>query len=599
MTLNITILTPNIIYQSADYALFDEVAKKPIQMPSTKVVVLNDFDWTGFITYTGIGRIGRKHTSEFVNEWLQGLNRPSFGDVVETIRNRGTQWISQVCPGARHTFVLAAFVDGCSTAAVVSNFQKWHGLDSSVEDNFKVSTVVASSDTEVIITGMRNAVPRYRRRFLQRLAKKYSNDGSRVRRAMAEITAQGSQSYPGMISNDCFVYSQDIGGQGHYESMGVTRADNPMLMGGLTANVRSLLDNQYGSSRWSLKKAVTSTTSHNQSPPPAHCVLELATGIASTHYEIVELTSPEGRRATPRSINSSGVIVGEGCAHWRGPSYPCIWSQENQIDFLPHGGGFGGSARSINESGLIVGASEGADRALHACKWDIDGSALDIGGSIATHSEAKVINECGSTAGWASIHSTESGQAHHRPAYWPISGIPIILNDLDGNWGEAIDIDSSEAILLRVHIGKDIILSREAVAWLWEGGEVTNIGKPSDNIASFYPHILTNDKRVVGLSIGKNGHRIGMVGDVNGVWIPLFEPVLNRELTAVNRKLLIAGYDLVNNYRVPWIKRESEEIEYLPHYRNHHHQITMLSEQGWAVGTATADNCCHPLLWKL
>jgi hypothetical protein len=600
MTLNITILTPQVIYQSADYALFDPRAGKPLLMPSTKAVVLSSFDWTGFITYTGIGRVGNKHTSEYVHEWVQNLDRPSFEDVVEMIRNRASLWVQAVKPGAPQTFVVAAFVDGLPTAAVVSNFQKWHGADSTtIDKDFAVSTVVAQGRTEVIVTGIRDAVPRPRRRALQRLAKEYSHDGIRVRRAMAEATRDGARRYPGRISEDCFVYSQDSGGQGHYEVMGTTRTENPMSMGGPDANrlVRNLLDKGFGRGQWSLV-GMTSANSQNQSAPPAPCALVLATGPSSTRYRIVDLATPDGRRATPRSINADGIIVGEGSPLWRGPSYPCYWPQQSHVEFLPHGGGLGGAAHDINDSGVIVGSSEWPDRASHACTWNLDVRASDIGETIARHSQAKALNASRSIVGWISIHPTEGGQAHFRPAYWPKSGSPVILDNLAGGWGEAVDINSMGIILVRVHKGGDIAASGEAGAWLWDGAQTIEIGKPSSDFASFYPHRVTDERRVVGLTIRKDGQRCGAVRSVNGTWSPLFTPTRGRELTAVNRQLLIAGYDLVNDYRVPWVKEEGREMTYLPHYKYHHH-ITMVSEQGWAVGTASADNCCHPLLWIL
>lgn len=595
MTLNITILTPQVIYQSADYALFDERAGKQVPMPSTKAVVLSNFDWTGFITYTGIGRVGNKHTSEFVHEWINSLDRPSFEDVVEKIRSCASSWIQRVKPGSRHTFVVAAYVEGLPKAAVISNFQKWHGSDSStIEKLFFVSTVVAKRRTEVIVTGIRDAVPRSRRRSIQRLATDHPYDGARVRRALAEATQIGAQRFPGRISKDCFVYSQNSVGQGHYEALGTSRTEIPTIDG----NIRNLLDKEYGPGRWSLK-GMTSASNKNQSAPPPSCALELVTTTSITPYRIVELATPNGRRATPRSINSDGIIVGEGCVQWRGPSYPCIWPKQTQVEFLPHFGGFGGAAYDINIFGVIVGYSERPDRASHACRWYLDGSSSDIGEDIARLSQAKALNTDGSIVGWASNHPIEGGQAHFRPAYWPNMGSPVIFNELGGGWGEAVDINSAGVILLRVHKGGGIALSRYAGAWLWDGVEATEIGMPSKDFSSFYPRCVTDEGRVVGLTIRKDGKRCGMVRSTNGKWSPLFIPTQGRELTAVNRKLVIAGYDLVNNYRVPWVKQEDSEMTYLPHYKYHHHQITMVSDQGWAIGTASADNCCHPLLWKL
>lgn len=389
---------------------------------------------------------------------------------------------------------------------------------------------------------------------------------------MAEATRDGAHRFPGRISEDCFVSSQDSGGQGHYEPMGATRAENPMSMGGLDANslLRNFLDKGYGPNRWSLKQMI-SGNGPDQSIPPPFCVPELATDTVSSRYRIVGLAMPEGRRATSRSINANGIIVGAGSAQWKGPSYPCYWPKPIQVEFLPHGGGLGGLANDINDSGVIVGASEYSDRASHACTWNLDGGVSDIGEAIARHSQAKALNTSGSIAGYVSIHPTEGGQAHFRPAYWPNSGSPVILDDLAGGWGEAVDINSNGVLLVRVHKGGSIVLSHDAGAWLWDGSRKTEIGKPDNEYSCFYPQCLTDDGRVVSLTIKRDGQRCGAVRNVNGTWISLFTPTRGRELTAVNRQLLIAGYDLTNNYRVPWVKQEGGEILYLPYYKYHHH----------------------------
>jgi len=140
-------------------------------------------------------------------------------------------------------------------------------------------------------------------------------------------------------------------------------------------------------------------------------------------------------------------------------------------------------------------------------------------------------------------------------------------------------------------------LSGQAGAWLWNCGKVTKIEKPSTDMVSFYPYRLTDDRQIVGLAITRSYNRYGVVRNVDGTWSLLFEPTQGREMTAVNRHLLIAGYDQVNEYRIPWLKPNGSDMTYLPHYKFHHHQITKISEQGWAIGSASADNCSHPLLW--
>ena len=290
-------------------------------------------------------------------------------------------------------------------------------------------------------------------------------------------------------------------------------------------------------------------------------------------------------------MNAQGIIVGEGTPRWRGPNYPCVWPKPTVVKFLPHGGGYGGSAYDINDSGAIVGASEMPDRALHASIWQLDGPALDIGRALGRNSAAKRVNKAGSIVGWASIHPTEGGQEHFRPAWWPDTGSPTILKDLAGAWGEGIDINSNGQMVIISHVG------RSAGAWLWDGQNAYEIGKPSPDLTAFWPRCLTEDNAVVGLTIRNDGQRGAAVRNVDGSWAFLFTPSPGREFTAAKGAQVIAGYDTINHYGIPWVKRENEQIVYLPHFQYHHHKPTMVSEQGWILGTASADNCCHPILW--
>ncbi len=593
MTLNITVLTSKAIYQSADYRLFDATTQKPLSIPSDKTILLHQSDWVGFITYTGIGRVGTKNTSAFVRDWLVGLGSASFDEVVDAVRHKASSWIQKVAPSQEHTFVVAAFLGGKPTAAVVSNFQKWHGADlSSVSKSFFTSAIVASHRPEVIVTGVRDAVPRLRRRALQKLAASHPDDHARIRRALAKVTENGAQRYPDWISDDCYVYSQDRNGRGSAESFGNPHSNPTTLTRGIDTSqiIKPTLEKTFGPGKW-ISKGTTFARSGDSIVPPSTCVLRLSANNSKSRYRVIELASPDGQRATPRSANAQGIVVGEGTPHYPGPSYPCVWPTATELKFLPHGGGVGGSAYDINDLGTIVGASEMPDRALHAQVWRLDEPTLYLGHELGRYSAARSVNRAGSVVGYASIHPTESGQMHHRPAAWPNSGKPAVLEDLAGDWGEVVDINTSGLMVIRCHTGRDV------GAWLWDGHEQRELGKPSPEFRVFWPKKLTEDDAVVGLTIRSDGQRGAAARRADGTWSELLTPASGREFTAANGMRVLAGYDTIDHYQLPWVMREKEEITYLPHFQHHQHQPTMVSEQGWVLGTASSDNCYHPLLW--
>ena len=96
MTLNITLLTPIAIYQSADFRLTDPSDASFIRDESAKTVVLRYMSWSGFVTYTGIGSWNGVSLSEMVVDWLTGIHAPSMADVVAIIEREGTGLIKEL-----------------------------------------------------------------------------------------------------------------------------------------------------------------------------------------------------------------------------------------------------------------------------------------------------------------------------------------------------------------------------------------------------------------------------------------------------------------------------------------------------------------------
>ena len=70
MTLNVTVLTQAIIYQSADFRLTDLETGDFITDSSAKTVNLIFPSWNGFVTYTGVGvGVSRHASSECSSLW--------------------------------------------------------------------------------------------------------------------------------------------------------------------------------------------------------------------------------------------------------------------------------------------------------------------------------------------------------------------------------------------------------------------------------------------------------------------------------------------------------------------------------------------------
>jgi hypothetical protein len=237
-----------------------------------------------------------------------------------------------------------------------------------------------------------------------------------------------------------------------------------------------------------------------------------------------------------------------------------------------------------------VGSTEMPNRHSHACKWLAPLELADLGVGLPSHSGARAINSTGDIVGWSSLHPTEGGQAHFRPTVWPVSREPLVLSDLGGRWGEAIDINE---LGIRLVVTHDF---RNARALLWQGTEVVDLGLPSADCVSFFPARLTPGGSVLGTTQDAKHHRGTAVRYADGRWqhIPLRR---GAHLTCGTDQVL-AGAELVDGYEVPWIWTPGgSEPSYLPYYLNHYNRPMAIGSDGRIVGTASADYCSHPVVW--
>lgn len=211
MTLNITLLTKPGIFQSADYRLstFSE-GRFRFEDGSPKMVTLTYQNWSGLLTYTGIGRLNGVETSNVVTRWLEGHDFRAPEEAADLIRRRATVWMltaARLCRGVQpHTFVLAAHQQSGHAAYVVSNFQ-------SVT---RVPRMVPSSEFEVsrtrrlgvpIVTGAAPALPRKERLAILRLAKHANPEAIRKRLQQANAVAAKVNGPNSTISTECRVVS--------------------------------------------------------------------------------------------------------------------------------------------------------------------------------------------------------------------------------------------------------------------------------------------------------------------------------------------------------------------------------------------------------
>ena len=96
MTLNITVLTPVVIYQSADFRLTDSATGKLVTNRSVKTVGLTYPGWGGFVTYTGLGSWEGRAVSGWIANLLGGQSDLTMAQVAELLEAQGTKVIDAV-----------------------------------------------------------------------------------------------------------------------------------------------------------------------------------------------------------------------------------------------------------------------------------------------------------------------------------------------------------------------------------------------------------------------------------------------------------------------------------------------------------------------
>lgn len=589
MTLNITILTRRAIYQSADFRLVSMATGDPVG-DSSKRVTVDYQSWRGFITYTGVGRIGDEDTSEVTKNWLEGARDLSFDDVAERLRKRGSAWLLAVAPGVRHTFILAGFVDSVATVAIVSNFEDGIGRPRSVaRDRLAVSRVATRSHPIVIVTGQAAAVSRTYRRWLTHLAERHGYEAARIRAAIAEVNRRAARDSREKVSAACVVYSQDPHGRSSGQTFGEPRPDGGILNQGedLMRRIRPVLDAQYGAGQWGMIQSATATSGPHG--PRVVCTPELDRG-AGSGFEVFELQIPEGMRGEPRGANALGQIVGEGVKKWRGPNQACAWSAEGNLVWLEQLGGFGGAALAINETGTIVGWAARPDATRRACRWGPGEPVAVIAPDLGHDNEARAISPGGNIAGGVSLGLNEPGVVRSRP-FRMLAGELMAIATAGGLTATSLDIDDAGRVSGISH------RAREAWCWQWHSdGRLEALANPQGFLAIYPVRFLTGGA-LVGTAVSVANERRAMTRRPDGTWQDLGLSI-GSELTAADSRLL-AGRQQISGFWRPWVRLAAgQDPIRLPGLKYHHHYVTNVSPSGSLVGSATTDDCAHPLIWR-
>jgi hypothetical protein len=599
MTLNITVLTPEAIYQSADFRLTNADTHALITDASRKLISLQYSDWDGLVTYTGVGRWQGRDVSQWIADWVSGVDDATPDWMANRIAERGDQLLDEVCARTgsrfRHTFALAAFVNGRVRGYLISNFENGRSRPRAGADRrLHVTPLVLSTHrrSRAVVTGASNAVTRLQRRQLERIAAAHPGDGDRIRRALERINAAASQTPQagGLISPECVVVSFRADGAGFLDLSGGPGSRLQQISNGIDVN--KFMTDALKTVGVDLEKMqlVGGVFAANNRPRASRTVLTCAPQIVvpdgSEGYEVTEITSPDFAPHSAQGLSNKGLIVGTGGRTDDTTFIPWMWKAGDLLRIAASG-----SALAVNQEGLAVGAADGSAALFRDGTVQPIGTINErLGAFEVTGSVAHAINELGVVATTLQGRVVDPGHANTRAAICTVTGEMTILDVPGWTQTHSIAINAAGTVLVVVMLApfdvRSVLWQPVAGSWNYVAGNET---------ANVFPIALTDDGTVLG-QVRKGADKVAVICRPHGGW-ELLGTDPGWAPSAMNNPGDSIGHVTVDHLMRPWMRLHTGAVLMLPFFREHGCMPTRINDLGQAIGSAVADHGSHALAW--
>src|SRR6516165_3235880 len=604
MTLNITIVGPAHIHQSADFQISKTEKDAEgnwieLQPNSSKIVSLIYEKWSGFLTYCGMGLWKGKRTDEYAAEWLSDLpnSGTTFHDVVYRIREQGTLWIGSINQSFGqvkiHSFVLAGYEGGVPVYAIVSNYQSLTGKIEPVSKELRAD-IRSTTGIHVLVTGIRSTVPMEAKRKLKHLAR-ISTD-AKVNR----LAAQSKQAQKG-ISVACLTYSLDMYGGGAGEVHG--DVPGPLMprtiLGG--ADMAKMLSQvvKLGPGA-KLVQSAAATSRSNEVTLREHIDCDVRFNKAGQEPDSPDLATVEEVGA----INDYHLFI-QGLSNKQ-----CLVGQlRNPIEALPHAfvwplghgvqdlGTFGGpfsNAFSVNDSSQVVGTAHADQSATHGFLWQEGEGIRDLGTLGGRDSVARSINNACQIVGNSFVDGGDPKPEAERAFLWTPGDGMINLGDEFEGWSRAVAVNNA-GIVLGWRLRGAVVCG---FVWSPELGVIDIAGEGG---RSFYPCAINDSGLVIGEGDDSFGKRRAFC------WTR--EEGLRQLVVADDFHpcdVDLQGNVVGNVYSRPWSRPYLCNITRgnflaLPFVEDHHTSVKAINSYRVIVGAAWTASWkhSHPLIWHL
>lgn len=260
MTLTITIITPRVAYQCADYRLQDLETKRVYDFDTQKTTLVNRPGWTALVAFAGIGKAAGTDVSDWLADKVQQLPFDApFEALTDALLLADAEWLGGIQDPVRrrHTFSIGAFVGSTPVFGIVSNFEEPSGQTASTAQPSLSCSVLRVRRPIVFVCGQHFAVPRSERRRLRAFVER-DPDPESVYEALAEVNREVS-TRNSLVSPACWVVHTRLTGDGGGRGFGldgrpfVPRA----LSDGDDDAIRGLLDDHFGEGQGVLRGFTT------------------------------------------------------------------------------------------------------------------------------------------------------------------------------------------------------------------------------------------------------------------------------------------------------------------------------------------------------
>jgi uncharacterized membrane protein len=617
MTLNITVLSSELIYQSADFRLTGQ----PESESSPKIVTLSYSSFIGFVTYAGIGSYGHKDVSALIADWLAGKHEMSMPDVANLLQSRGTKLVVNAERSTRKpwdmTFVLAGFEDSKPIAYVVSNFQNAYGVEYALKPELKVTTrhLKKEQKAAVIVTGSgAKYVSMADRKALGNVAARFPYDSGRIRRRLemiheaARAAEKKRKPKDYSITSHCAVFSFRTDESGIYqidESTEKIPIGFPHIVFGINTTQMALdalradgIDTRQLRPGRGFFATLSSTRKPTPVAPP--CRFTVAAPESAAGYKLTELTGGDCSLTQAIAISENGIIVGTSLAQGeRSYDLPWIW-RDNEAVFIQ----CNGSAHDVNSAGEVALSALGTDGKIHAGLYTSDKELLDLHDYFypipmftAIGSMALAINENGLVGGSVEDRSAERGEGSlNIRAFYRESGKPPFAAIGPTALRSCRVVDVNQSGVLLVMASKELLSPSRSVLWNKEEDTWDYVGGQAD--AYVYPIAIADSGTVLGQAKNQLGQPVAAICRLGENWKRLgtedgWAPV------DINRSGDVVGRAKIDGTTRPWLYLSSGKLIMLPYAVSHNTSPHAMNNKGQIVGSAGSDHGHHAVSWEI